>query len=250
MSLPVALQLYSIRETLGDNFEYGVRRVTEMGYAGVETAGFPGTTPEAAGKLFKELGLAVPAAHSQLPLGEYKNEVLDALAAIGCPRLICPVIPQGLETVEQVKEACDRLNEANAVAVEAGITFGIHNHYWEFEMVEGRTVFDRLTDDLDPAIFFELDTYWVQVGGADPVGVVKALGERAPILHVKDGPGNREEPMLAVGDGVMDVPSVIRAGGAATEWLVVEIDRVAGDMMTAVERSYTYLVNEGLGRRA
>lgn len=250
MSLPIGLQLYSIRETLGQNYEEGVRRVAEMGYAGVEAAGFPGTTPDAAGKLFKELGLAVPAAHSQLPLGEHKNEVLDAMAAIGCPRLICPVIPQGLETVDQVKKACDHFNEANAVATEAGMTFGIHNHYWEFQMIGERTVFDMLYDYLAPTVFFEVDTYWVQVGGADPVGIVKKLGERAPILHIKDGPGNREEPMLAVGDGVMDIPSVVRAGGDATKWLVVELDRVAADMMTAVERSYSYLVNEGLGHGA
>jgi sugar phosphate isomerase/epimerase len=250
MSLPVALQLYSIRETLSRSFEDGVRRVAEMGYAGVEPAGFPGTTPEVAGKLFEELGLAVPAAHAQLPLGEHKNEVLDAMAAIGCPRLICPVIPRDLETVDQVKEACERFNEANSVAAEAGMTFGIHNHYWEFQMIEDRTVFDRLYDYLDPTVFFEVDTYWVQVGGADPVGVVNRLGERAPILHLKDGPGNREEPMLALGDGVMDIHSVVHAGGDANKWLVVELDRVAADMMTAVERSYSYLVNEGLGHGA
>ena len=56
-----------------------VRQVAEMGYVGVEPAGFPGTTPEAAGKLFAELGLAVPSAHVALPVGESKNEVLDTM---------------------------------------------------------------------------------------------------------------------------------------------------------------------------
>jgi len=246
MSLPVALQLYSIRETLNQDFEEGVRRVAEMGYAGVEPAGFPGTTPEAAGKLFATLGLAVPGAHVQLPLREHRNEVLDTMAAIGCQRMICPVIPRDLGTVSEVREACDRFNEANAVAAENGMTFGIHNHWWEFRLVEGRPIFDILLSYLDPAVFFEVDTYWVQVGGADPLEVVRKLGARAPLLHIKDGPGNPEDPMLAVGDGVMDVPSIVKAGGDATNWLIVELDRCATDMMVAVERSYTYLVNEGL----
>ena len=86
--LPVALQLYSIRDILSQGYEAGVRRVAEMGYAGVETAGFPGTTPQAAAKLFGELGLTVCSAHSPLPLGDKKNEVLDTMAAIGCKRIV------------------------------------------------------------------------------------------------------------------------------------------------------------------
>ena len=86
--LPVALQLYSIRENLAQGFDAAVRKVAAMGYSGVETAMFPGTTPAAAGNLFRELGLTVSSAHSALPLGDKKNEVLDNMAALGCSRIV------------------------------------------------------------------------------------------------------------------------------------------------------------------
>ena len=54
--------------------------------------------------------------------------------------------------------------------------------------------------------------------------------------------------MTAVGEGKMDVPAIVAAGEGSTEWLIVELDRCATDMMEAVEKSYTYLVGKGLAR--
>jgi hypothetical protein len=68
------------------------------------------------------------------------------------------------------------------------------------------------------------------------------------LLHIKDGPAVRGEPMVAVGDGVLDVPSIIQAGAGSTQWLIVELDACATDMMEAVEKSYDYLVGKGLAR--
>jgi len=73
MAAPVALQLYSVREVIAAcGFDEVVRQVAGMGYAGVEPAGFPGTTPAQAKKLFDDLGLAVTSAHLPLPLGDQK----------------------------------------------------------------------------------------------------------------------------------------------------------------------------------
>jgi sugar phosphate isomerase/epimerase len=68
------------------------------------------------------------------------------------------------------------------------------------------------------------------------------------MLHIKDGPCVKGQPMTAVGDGVMDFPPIVKAGAGITEWMVVEIDSVAADrdMMEAVERSYKYLVGNKL----
>ena len=41
-------------------------------------------------------------------------------------------------------------------------------------------------------------------------------------------------------------PSIVKAGAGVTEWMVVEIDSCATDMMEAVERSYKYLVGNKL----
>ena len=53
---------------------------------------------------------------------------------------------------------------------------------------------------------------------------------------------------MAVGDGGLEFPSIVQAAEGAAEWLIVELDRCATDMMEAVEKSYQYLVAGGLAR--
>ena len=247
MPAPVALQLYTLREAANDNFEQVVRQVADMGYAGVEPAGFPGTSPEEAGKLFKSLDLDVPSAHLGIPIGEHKQYSIEAAQAIGAPRIISGVGPSDLDTTDKIKGVCENFNEAGASAGEYGLTFGIHNHWWEFLKVDGSYVYETMLDHLDPAVFFEVDIYWVQTGGPDPAAVVRQLGARAPILHIKDGPCNREDDMTAVGEGNVDIPAVVEAGKEHTEWHIVELDRCETDMFEAVQKSLNYLVDNGLG---
>jgi sugar phosphate isomerase/epimerase len=241
--------LYTVREALGEDFAGMMQRIADIGYVGVEPAlGTLGTTPVEAGRLFKELGLQVPSAHTPLPLGAEKDRVIEAMAALDCRCIVSGKGPESFQTLEQVRQSCDLFNEAHAAAKENGMSFGIHNHWWEFQAVEGRYVYDIMLDRLDPEIFFEVDTYWVRTAGLDPAEVVRELGRRAPLLHIKDGPAVRGAPMVAVGDGVLDVPAIVRAAEGQAQWLIVELDECATDMMEAVEKSYHYLVEGGLAR--
>lgn len=248
MTAPVALQLYSLRETMVKDWQATVRSVAEMGYVGVEPAGFPGTTAEEAGKLFKELGLQVPSAHLPLPVGDQKNASLEAALAIGAPYVISGKGPVDFESVDAIKATCDLFNEASENARAAGLLFGVHNHWWEYLKVDGKYAYEYMLDLLDPTITFEIDTYWVKTAGADPVKVVAQMGERSPLLHIKDGPCVQKDPMTAVGDGVMDFGPIVEAGKPYTQWLIVEIDRCATDMAEAVAKSVKYLHTSGLGR--
>lgn len=250
MSAPIALQLYTLRESLAKDFAGGIKKVAEMGYVGVETAGFPGTTAQAAKKLFDDLGLVACSAHTQLPVGDKKNEILDTAEILGCKRVICAALrPETYyQSLAQMQKTCELVNEAGQNAAGRGLSLGMHNHWWEFEQVEGRYCYQVLMECLDPAIFFEIDTYWVKAAGLDPVAVVKEIGKRAPLLHIKDGPGVRGQPQVAVGQGIMDMPAVIKAGENSTEWLIVELDECATDMLEAVEKSYQYLAGKGLAR--
>jgi sugar phosphate isomerase/epimerase len=240
----IALQLYTVRDLAGKNYEDVIRQVAGMGYPGVETAGFPGTTAEAAATLFQELGLKVAAAHTGLPLGDKKNEILEQMEALGKPTMVCTQIgPGDVQTMDTINALCDRLNEGYEVAQANGLRFAIHNHWWEFGHVDGRLVHHVMLEKLNPAVLFEVDTYWVKVGGSDPVEIVRSLGARAPLLHIKDGPGVQQEPHVAVGEGVMDVPAILAASGDNAEWLVVELDHCATDILPVVKKSYDYLAN-------
>ncbi|HKY55884.1 MAG TPA: sugar phosphate isomerase/epimerase, partial [Anaerolineales bacterium] len=243
------LQLYTVRDQLAQDFEGTMREVADIGYVGVETANMFGDSPTVAAKLFKELGLTVSGAHSPLPLGDQKQEVIDTMGALDCKRLIVAwQPPEKYKSFDGIKSICDTLNEGAAVAKANGFQLGYHNHWFEYQSVENRIPIDVMLEHLDPDVFFEVDVYWVQTAGQKPVEVVRHLGARAPLLHIKDGPCVIEAPMTALGEGVVDIPDVVAAGTGSTEWLVVELDHCATDMMEAVQKSYRYLVEKGLGR--
>ena len=88
MAAPIAIQLYTVREALAQNFKAVVTRIAEMGYVGVETAGFPGVTVEEASDLFADLGLEVCSVHTQLPLGKQKNQVIELAHELEVNRVV------------------------------------------------------------------------------------------------------------------------------------------------------------------
>jgi sugar phosphate isomerase/epimerase len=244
MTAPIGLQLYSVRENLAEDFTGTIKLIADSGYAGVETAGFPeGVTPEFAKTLFDDLGLIITSSHSPMPLGDDAQKVLDTLQAIDCPHLVSPWMnPDFYKSEESIVELAQIFNEGYNVAKENGMRFSIHNHTFEFSLLDGVPAIYTLMKYLEPEINFQLDTYWVKVAGINPVEVVTKMGNRAPLLHIKDGPATQEADMTAVGFGVMNVPGIIKAGVPHTEWLIVELDRCATDIMEAVDKSYQYLV--------
>ncbi len=250
MPSPIALQLYTLRDALAQDFAGTLQQVADIGYVGVETApGTFGDSPASAAKLFSDLGLTVSSAHSPLPLGEKKQEVLDTLGALNCKRLILAWQPPELfQSEDGIKKVCALLNEAAPIAKANGLTIGYHNHWFEYGLLNNRLTADIMLEQLDPSVFLEVDVYWVQTGGQNPAEIVRRLGARAPLLHIKDGPCQIEADMTALGEGVVDLPGVIAASGGSAEWLVVELDRCATDMLEAVRKSYTYLTGKGLAR--
>ena len=71
--------------------------------------------------------------------------------------------------------------------IDAGLTFNYHNHSFELERFDGRTGLQILAEESDPEVFsFEVDTYWIQHGGGNPVSCLRWLKDRMHIVHLKD----------------------------------------------------------------
>jgi sugar phosphate isomerase/epimerase len=229
MSPLLSIQLYTVRNLIAQRgFAAVVRDIAAIGYPAVETAGFPGTDAVAAAKLFRELGLQSVSGHFPMPLGDQKNKALDEARTIGAKYVISGKGPDDFKTLDLIKQSCAEFNEAAANAAAAGLTFAIHNHWWEFQMLNGRRVYECMLEHLQP----------------NPAEVVRRLGRRAPLLHIKDGPCVTGQPMTAVGDGRVDFGAIAKASQADV-W-VVELDECATDMMEAVRRSYRYLTGHRL----
>jgi sugar phosphate isomerase/epimerase len=249
-SPPISVQLYSLRNEAATGFEPVLRRLGEIGFVGVELAGFYDLTPQQYAAVVEDSGLVTSSAHLTDLTPDGFNKALDDLQTIGCNVAVCAFMPpERFADADAVKASADALNGANEIAKDRGVSLGYHNHWWEFStMLDGKTAWSTLFEQLDPAVFAELDIYWATLGGADPRNVIADLGDRLWVLHVKDGPCDApESPMVAVGSGTLDIPAIL-ASAPMAKWHVVELDRCATDMYTAVADSYGYLVGGGFSQ--
>lgn len=250
---PISVQLYSLREAAATDFVGVLERLGEIGFTGVELAGFHGLSPREFARVALRSGLVVSSGHIGDGAPETIEETLDGLQEAGCDTAVVAFLPpDAFADLDAVQRSADRVTAAYEAAARRGMTLGYHNHWWEFEsVIDGRSAWQHLFDRVPADVFAELDVYWATVGGADPVQLVTDHPQRIRLLHVKDGPANDPRaPMVAVGDGSLDIPAILHAAPTAA-WHIVELDRCATDMMTAIDGSYDYLVGKGLsaGRR-
>jgi sugar phosphate isomerase/epimerase len=243
---PPAVQLYSLREELAAGSRLDVlRSLRGFGYGAVEPYDVA-TDPERLRDDLVEAGLQACSVHARA-LGEDADMYLAGTRTVGAGTVIVPSVkPERFADMDSISALARELNEAAARAAGYGLRFGYHNHWFELESVfGGKTGLEILADALDDNVILEVDTYWAAVGGQDVPELLARLGDRVRYLHVKDGPVTREDPMTAVGQGRMPVTGILAAAPQA-EWHVVELDRCATDMLTAVRESLEWLASQGL----
>lgn len=243
---PLAVQLYTLRAEAEQDFAAVLRRVADIGYMGVETAGFYGHDVKDVAKLAGDLGLVICSSHSELPTPDNIGRIVEMAQTLGVTRIIGGMGPDEFTTLDACKNSAVKFEQAAELLKPYGITLSFHNHGWEFTRVGGRYVYDILMEETT-LLTSELDVYWAAYAKADPVKIVSQYKSRIPLLHIKDGDMLEAQPMTAVGSGVVPIPEIINAADPeALKWLIVELDSYAGDMFEAVETSYEYLTSQGL----
>ncbi|HTU73339.1 MAG TPA: sugar phosphate isomerase/epimerase [Trebonia sp.] len=244
------MQLYSLREQLAAGSRLAVlRSLSEFGYGAVEPYDVA-TDPEQLRDDLAEAGLTACSVHARA-LGEDADAYLAGARTVGAGTVIVPSVkPERFADADSISALARELNEGAARAAGYGLRFGYHNHWFELEsVINGTTGLEILADALDESVILEVDTYWAAVGGQAVPELLARLGDRVRYLHVKDGPVTRDDPMTAVGQGRMPVADILAAAPQA-EWHVVELDRCATDMLTAVRESLQWLAGQGLARPA
>jgi sugar phosphate isomerase/epimerase len=237
--------LYSVREQLPLDRQGVLQRIAAAGYGAVEAFDIL-SDPDGLRADLDTAGLTVCSAHA-IPAGEQAADILAATKTLGAATLIVPHLPPDrFATADSVAAVAADLNEMAALAADAGLRFGYHNHDFELSsIVDGQPALELLVSSLDDSVLLEVDTYWAAVGGQDVPALLGRLGDRVRFLHVKDGPITKQDPMTAVGAGRMPVAEILAAAPSA-EWHIVELDRCATDMLTAVEDSLRWLAEHGL----
>lgn len=260
---PIALQIYSIRDAIGDDFEGAMRRVKEMGYDGVELAGMFDVPPMEIKKTLDKVGLEWVSAHVHLDKIE-NDAILSGYAETGMKYIAIPWL-DGPKDEDDMKAVIARIRKAGELCKAKGMTLLYHNHDFEFHKFSDTYILDSYYSEIPADLLqTELDTCWVNVGGEDPAAYVRKYTGRAPIVHLKDYTGRKTENMYGligvegsdkgaptnefdfrpVGYGRQDMPSIVAAAeDAGAEWLVVEQDRpsMGKTSMECAEMSIRYL---------
>jgi sugar phosphate isomerase/epimerase len=245
----IALQLYTVRDLTARDLPGTLQAVAAAGYRSVELAGLFEVAAIELRRLLGAAGLRPVAAHVGVDrLRAGLADVADRHAAIGCDRVIVPWLPEDeRRTADGVRRFAAELNELAGRLGEQGIKLGYHNHAFEFEPLEGTTVWDVLLAELSPALDLELDVYWASVGGRNPSAVLHEAGRRIRLLHMKDrAPGSppRDAP---AGAGMLDFAEIVGAGrDAAIGWYVAEQDN-PGDALADIARAYRFLESLAVG---
>ncbi|WP_309398506.1 sugar phosphate isomerase/epimerase family protein [Cerasicoccus maritimus] len=271
MTPQISVQLFSVRDQAKADYEGTIRAIADMGFGCVEPAGYPGSSPEAAAKLFAELGLKAPSAHIGLPIGDDKNAIIEQAQLMGHQYLITgcpPKFKEHYESMDGVKAMTELYAEAAANVAPYGIQIGYHNHDWDLAEVEGQRGYKYFLANTPDTVVYEADIFWVARAGLDPAAFIKEIGVRGKALHFKDGIVNDQAkfqeaetesgkimlsssiPFRAAGTGQVDLLAAYKAvqETGQTEIIAVELDSFEGDMMGAIKTSYDYLTSKNIAQ--
>ncbi|MFB6135294.1 MAG: sugar phosphate isomerase/epimerase family protein [Halobacteriaceae archaeon] len=219
----LGVQPFTVRdidEPLADK----VRRIAAAGYEAVELSPDDADDPAVRDAL-EETGLAV----SSLGVGEEDLEDPDRLAeaaeTLGCEYVVLMYLGEDRWASESAaRETAAFLDDAAADLAERGLTFCYHNHAHEFVDLGDTTAYEQVVADTD-RVQFELDLGWVGTGGLDPVALLSRLGDRVPLVHVKDMDFAAGE-FVTFGEGDLDVAAALaEARDRGVEYALFENDQ-------------------------
>jgi sugar phosphate isomerase/epimerase len=276
---PIGIQLYSVGDDLQKDFEGTLRQIAEIGYREIEGAGQAGGghSVKQIAEFGKSVGLSLRSVHtSVIELQSGADRIFQQAHDNGIEYLICaapwakdpsrikPLDPAdplfkvagkfapflnilNNLSLDDWKWMVDFFNETGARAKAAGLTFGFHNHNFEFKKVDGVLPYDLLVEKTDPQfVSFELDCGWMVSAGFDPVDYLAKHPDRYRLLHIKDlakdqPPGGIKT--TEVGSGTIDWTRIFDAAKKTkvTGYYVEQEPPFERPPLEAARISYDYL---------
>ena len=269
MTTALSVQLYSLGAAPAKDPAGVIARLASMGYEEVEPVVNTGASEvirdwaksmgaddlppsvdiPALKRALDAHGIPAPSSHAHLPEGEAAQAILDDLELLGSTMLVVPFLfdPEAMamepfDDLDRIKQIAERFNVASDLARSRGMRVGYHNHFWEFGTdFDGRSGFEVFFELVEPEVFAEIDVFWAMTGGRDPVELVKALGDRVLLLHVKDGEAEPAAPSSPLGEGNVDVPGVLAAATSARAHIVELEGFDEKEIWPALEKNQRYL---------
>ena len=247
----IAAQLFTARELIqtADGLEQTLKRLKGYGYQAAQVSGIRELAPETIRKIFDENEMVLCATHENgREIVENTGEVIRRLQAMGCTQAAYPSPHYVLDSREAVLRLAEDLEAAGKRMREAGVTLSFHNHAREMFRYDGKTILELLYENTSREnLKAEIDTYWIQAGGQNPVRWIERFSGNQPLIHFKDlcivDPANNDVIMTEVGNGNLDWDEIVPAAEkGGVEWFIIEQDRNWVDPVESLGASYRFLV--------
>jgi sugar phosphate isomerase/epimerase len=224
--IPVALQLYSIREECKRDLPSTLAAVAKMGYDGVEFAGYYDRDAKQLRKLLDDLNLKAFSTHIAIKtlVGDELEKTVEFNQILGNSRLTVAWLPAS-KTIQPWFDVAAQFNAVAEKLKERHMRVGFHNHVHELDLVEGKRPWDVFCDNTNKDVTLQMDLTHFPARGLDPVDYMKRYAGRVRMLHCKDHPPEGRDVLL--GDGTIDWKKIFAASEsvAGVECYIVEQER-------------------------
>jgi sugar phosphate isomerase/epimerase len=253
----IAAQMYTVREfcKTPEGIHESLKKIKEAGYDAVQVSGVGPIGHQEMKGMADEFGLNICATH--ISFDRLKDETEDVIHQhklwdckyVGVGSMPRPYQEDKDGFVSFAKEA----SKYARILKDNGLQFIYHNHSFEFRKFDGVTGMEILLQESDPEAFdFEIDTYWVQHGGADPIEWINKVSGRMDVVHYKDMvmgvvEKERRQIMAEIGEGNLNWKGITEACAKnGVVWACVEQDICQRDPFESLAISRRNLKNMGL----
>ncbi|HEX9045854.1 MAG TPA: TIM barrel protein [Verrucomicrobiae bacterium] len=230
--IPVGLQLYTLRNECKTDFPGAIAAAADIGFRGVEFAGYWNRSAGEIRRLLDDHGLVACGSHTP-----YNDVLPDKLAAtiefnqiLGNKFIIVPSMTA--KTRQEWRERAAQFNELADRLKPHGLWIGYHAHAHDFQPMDGERPWDVFFGQTKREVIMQLDTANCCEGGADPVTVLNQYPGRVRTIHIKPfGAG----PEAIIGEDTINWPAVFDfcETRGNTQWYVVEHETSKNPLQTA-----------------
>jgi sugar phosphate isomerase/epimerase len=242
-----SIQLYTLEEETENDFAAVLRKVAEIGYKGVEFAGYGDVPAERMKALLDENGLTPVSSHVHLSrLAEAMEEELAYNKTIGTQYIVAPYYTP--ENESDIRGLAEMLRRFSPMVKGAGFGFAYHNHDREFIVENGRYLLDTLLETVPPEeLDLELDIYWAAYAGVDYRSYLWENAERIKLLHFKQMADFETKRGADLGDGVIDFGELVEIGDRiGVEHYILEQEEFDISPLVSVKKGFDYIDSLGV----